>query len=74
MVGLLAGTLTDNMHFQLVMRAGFRLRSALTQAIFRKLLSLSPTARAGFSSGARGGGLGGGWCGGRLTPVNCRAC
>ena len=51
--GLLVGTLSDNMHFQLVMRGGFRLRSTLTQAVFRKLLVLSPTSRAGFSSGAR---------------------
>lgn len=45
------GTLADNQHFQLVMRAGFRLRSVITAEVHRKSLYLTPTARAKYSSG-----------------------
>ena len=49
--GLLVGTMADNQHFQLTMRAGFRMRSMLTHAIYHKILFLTPDARAKFSSG-----------------------
>ncbi|GMH44339.1 hypothetical protein BSKO_12273 [Bryopsis sp. KO-2023] len=49
--GLMLGTLSDNQHFQLVMRAGFRLRSILTTEVHRKSLYIVPTVRAKYSSG-----------------------
>ncbi|KAK9802963.1 hypothetical protein WJX72_012534 [[Myrmecia] bisecta] len=51
LLGLLLGTLADNQHFQRVMRAGYRLRAVLVHEVFVKVLALSPTARAEFSSG-----------------------
>lgn len=51
--GLLVGTMADNQHFQLTMRAGFQMRSMLTHAIYHKILFLTPDARAKFSSGMR---------------------
>lgn len=50
-VGLIIGTIVDNQHYQLVMRAGFRLRSILTSEVQRKSLYLTPTARARYSMG-----------------------
>lgn len=38
-VGMLAGILCDNQHFQRVMRAGFRLKAVLTAAVYRKVSS-----------------------------------
>lgn len=50
-LGLMVGTIADNQHFQLVMRAGFRLRSLLTSEVHRKSMYLTPTARVKYSSG-----------------------
>mmetsp|Transcript_7887 Transcript_7887/g.22525 ORF Transcript_7887/g.22525 Transcript_7887/m.22525 type:complete len:1670 (-) Transcript_7887:66-5075(-) len=46
-----AGTLADNQQFQLVMRAGFRLRAVLVSEVYRKTLFLSPSSRSSVSSG-----------------------
>ena len=50
-LGLLIGTLADNQQFQHVMRAGFRIRAVLIAELHRKILYLTPTDRAKFSSG-----------------------
>lgn len=50
-MGLIIGALADNQHYQLVMRAGFRLRSVLTAEVQRKSLYLTPTARARYTMG-----------------------
>lgn len=49
--GTLIGLVSENQHFQLVMRAGFRLKSILVAQVQRKVLSLTPAARSKFSSG-----------------------
>eukprot|EP00803_Ostreobium_quekettii_P010076 evm.model.scf_1807.1 EVM.evm.TU.scf_1807.1 scf_1807:280-13061(-) len=51
LVGLIIGTITDNQQFQRVMRAGFRLRAVLIAELHRKILYLTPSDRAKFSSG-----------------------
>ncbi|KAL3160420.1 hypothetical protein ABBQ32_010743 [Trebouxia sp. C0010 RCD-2024] len=48
---LIIGTAADNQHFQRVMRGGFRLRAMLVHEVFDKVLYLTPSARAQFSSG-----------------------
>ncbi|CAD7704333.1 unnamed protein product, partial [Ostreobium quekettii] len=50
-VGLMIGTLSDNQQFQRVMRAGFRMRAVLIAELHRKILFLTPSDRAKFSSG-----------------------
>ncbi|KAH9796199.1 ABC transporter C family member 2 [Citrus sinensis] len=45
------GVLTEAQYFQNVWRVGFRLRSTLVAAIFRKTLRLTHEARKGFPSG-----------------------
>ncbi|PNH04670.1 Multidrug resistance-associated protein 5 [Tetrabaena socialis] len=48
--GSVVGVLTDNQHFQRVMRAGFRLKAVLAAAVHRQVFLLTPGARAAFSS------------------------
>eukprot|EP00850_Spirogloea_muscicola_P006627 SM000031S11636 [mRNA] locus=s31:947150:948586:- [translate_table: standard] len=50
-LGLVIGVLFEAQYFQNVMRVGFRLRSALVAAVFRKSLRLSHKGRQSFSSG-----------------------
>ncbi|KAH9796203.1 ABC transporter C family member 2 [Citrus sinensis] len=50
-VGVSFGVLTEAQYFQNVWRVGFRLRSTLVAAIFRKTLRLTHEARKGFPSG-----------------------
>lgn len=50
-LGLVIGTLSDSQHFQLVMRGGFRARSIITTEVHRKALTLTPIAKAKFTSG-----------------------
>ncbi|KAJ3144839.1 hypothetical protein HDU89_007726 [Geranomyces variabilis] len=54
-VGLLvlavAGTLTNNIYFQVTTTQGMALRSAITAAIYRKSLRLSAAARQDFNAG-----------------------
>ena len=46
-------TLVENQYFQAVVRLGFRLRSAITAAVYRKSLRLSPVARQDVPIGKR---------------------
>nr|QGP74115.1 ABCC transporter [Sedum alfredii] len=50
-VGVVAGVLSEAQYFQNVMRAGFRLRSTLVAAVFRKSLRLTHEGRRKFPSG-----------------------
>ncbi|CAN0874920.1 ABC transporter C family member 2 [Linum grandiflorum] len=50
-VGVSLGVLTESQYFQNVMRIGFRLRSTLVAAIFRKSLRLTHEARKNFPTG-----------------------
>uniref|UniRef100_A0A7N0T3Q1 ABC-type xenobiotic transporter n=1 Tax=Kalanchoe fedtschenkoi TaxID=63787 RepID=A0A7N0T3Q1_KALFE len=50
-VGVTVGVLCEAQYFQNVMRVGFRLRSTLVAAIFRKSLRLTHDARKNFPSG-----------------------
>ncbi|KAK7401409.1 hypothetical protein VNO78_12857 [Psophocarpus tetragonolobus] len=50
-VGVTAGVLCEAQYFQNVMRVGFRLRSTLVAAIFRKSLRLTNDGRKKFASG-----------------------
>ncbi|XP_027190692.1 ABC transporter C family member 12-like [Cicer arietinum] len=50
-VGVSLGVLCEAQYFQNVMRVGFRLRSTLVAAIFRKSLRLTHESRKKFSSG-----------------------
>ncbi|XP_062087592.1 ABC transporter C family member 12-like [Humulus lupulus] len=49
--GVSIGVLTESQYFQNVMRVGFRLRSTLVAAIFRKSLRLTHESRKSFSTG-----------------------
>ncbi|KAM3748774.1 hypothetical protein ACB098_05G133800 [Castanea mollissima] len=49
--GVSLGVLCESQYFQNVMRVGFRLRSTLVAAIFRKSLRLTHEGRKNFSSG-----------------------
>ena len=51
LAGLLIGTFASHRQYQLSMRAGFRMRSIITTEVQRKMLYLTPTDRAKFSSG-----------------------
>ena len=44
-LAIVARVLTENNYFQRVVRVGFQIRAALTAAIYRKALRMSPTAR-----------------------------
>ncbi|KAI9074946.1 hypothetical protein K1719_043109 [Acacia pycnantha] len=50
-VGVVFGVLCEAQYFQNVMRVGFRLRSTLVAAVFRKSLKLTHEARKQFASG-----------------------
>ncbi|XP_062162854.1 ABC transporter C family member 12-like isoform X2 [Alnus glutinosa] len=50
-VGVSLGVLCESQYFQNVMRVGFRLRSTLVAAVFRKSLRLTHEGRKKFSSG-----------------------
>eukprot|EP00898_Chlorokybus_atmophyticus_P000774 jgi/Chlat1/1698/Chrsp127S01927 len=50
-LGQMVGALAENQYFQIVMRVGFQVRSALVSAIFRKTLHLSHAGRDGVTSG-----------------------
>lgn len=50
-VGVVFGVLCEAQYFQNVMRVGYRLRSTLVAAIFRKSLRLTHESRKGFASG-----------------------
>ncbi|CAN1249285.1 ABC transporter C family member 2 [Linum perenne] len=50
-IGVSLGVLTESQYFQNVMRIGFRLRSTLVAAIFRKSLRLTHEARKNFPTG-----------------------
>ncbi|CAM8996206.1 unnamed protein product [Rhodiola kirilowii] len=50
-VGVVFGVLSEAQYFQNVMRAGFRLRSTLVAAVFRKALRLTHEGRRAFPSG-----------------------
>ncbi|CAI0545474.1 unnamed protein product [Linum tenue] len=50
-VGVLLGVVTEPQYFQNVMRTGFRLKSTLVAAIFRKSLGLTHEARKSFPTG-----------------------
>ncbi|XVF00519.1 hypothetical protein REPUB_Repub04eG0008000 [Reevesia pubescens] len=50
-VGVTLGVLSEAQYFQNVMRVGFRLRSTLIAAVFRKSLRLTHEGRKKFSSG-----------------------
>ncbi|CAM9003410.1 unnamed protein product [Rhodiola kirilowii] len=50
-VGVVFGVLSEAQYFQNVMRAGFRLRSTLVAAVFRKSLRLTHEGRRAFPSG-----------------------
>ncbi|EXC25626.1 ABC transporter C family member 1 [Morus notabilis] len=50
-VGVVFGVLCEAQYFQNVMRVGFRLRSTLIAAVFRKSLRLTHEARKNFASG-----------------------
>ncbi|KAL4286983.1 hypothetical protein AHAS_Ahas19G0140700 [Arachis hypogaea] len=50
-VGVVFGVLCEAQYFQNVMRVGFRLRSTLVAAVFRKSLRLTHEARKQFASG-----------------------
>ncbi|KAI4365222.1 hypothetical protein MLD38_021227 [Melastoma candidum] len=50
-VGVVGGVLCEAQYFQNVMRVGYRLRSTLVAAVFRKSLRLTHEARKTFSTG-----------------------
>ncbi|XP_019419725.1 PREDICTED: ABC transporter C family member 2-like [Lupinus angustifolius] len=50
-VGVVFGVLCEGQYFQNVMRVGYRLRSTLVAAVFRKSLRLTHEARKQFASG-----------------------
>ncbi|CAA7404918.1 unnamed protein product [Spirodela intermedia] len=50
-LGVALGVLSEAQYFQNVMRVGFRLRSTLVAAVFRKSLRLAPEARKRIASG-----------------------
>ncbi|KAL3851518.1 hypothetical protein ACJIZ3_013400 [Penstemon smallii] len=50
-VGVVFGALCEAQYFQNVSRVGYRLRSTVVAAIFRKSLSLTPESRKRFASG-----------------------
>lgn len=50
-VGVVLGVLSEAQYFQTVMRVGFRLRSTLVAAVFRKSLKLTHESRRKFASG-----------------------
>ncbi|XP_051128280.1 ABC transporter C family member 2-like isoform X2 [Andrographis paniculata] len=50
-LGVVFGVLCEAQYFQNVMRVGYRLRSALVAAVFRKSLRLTHESRKGFTSG-----------------------
>nr|QWN59130.1 ATP-binding cassette C transporter [Rehmannia glutinosa] len=50
-VGVVFGVLCEAQYFQNVMRVGFRLRSTLVAAVFRKSLRLTHESRKSFASG-----------------------
>ncbi|KAH9747884.1 ABC transporter C family member 2 [Citrus sinensis] len=50
-VGVVLGVLCEAQYFQNVMRVGFRLRSTLVAAVFRKSLRITHEARKNFASG-----------------------
>ncbi|XP_024518371.1 ABC transporter C family member 2 isoform X2 [Selaginella moellendorffii] len=50
-VGIFGGVLCEAQYFQNVMRTGFRARSVLVAAVFRKSVRLSQVGRQGFTSG-----------------------
>ncbi|OIW20357.1 hypothetical protein TanjilG_09517 [Lupinus angustifolius] len=50
-VGVVFGVLCEGQYFQNVMRVGFRLRSTLVAAVFRKSLRLTHEARKQFATG-----------------------
>ncbi|XP_031744162.1 ABC transporter C family member 2 isoform X2 [Cucumis sativus] len=51
LVGVIFGVLCEAQYFQNVMRVGFRLRSTLVAAVFRKSLRLTHEARKTFTTG-----------------------
>ncbi|MCO5609705.1 hypothetical protein L7F22_063937 [Adiantum nelumboides] len=50
-VGVTAGVLCEAQYFQNVMRVGFRIRSSMIAAVFRKTLRLTNEGKKGFASG-----------------------
>lgn len=50
-LGVLVGVLAEGQYFQNVMRVGFRTRSTLIAAVFRKSLRLTQAGRKGFTAG-----------------------
>lgn len=49
--GIMLGVICEGQYFQNVMRVGFRARSTLVAAVFRKSLRLTPGGRRGFTTG-----------------------
>ncbi|MEW5304006.1 MAG: hypothetical protein WDW36_006649 [Sanguina aurantia] len=49
--GSMVGLLSDQQHFQLVMRAGFRLKALMLSTVHQQIFALSPAARNSFTSG-----------------------
>ena len=49
--GIMIGVVCEGQYFQNVMRVGFRARSTLVAAVFRKSLRLTPGGRRGFTTG-----------------------
>ncbi|XP_024396529.1 ABC transporter C family member 2 [Physcomitrium patens] len=50
-LGVMVGVICEGQYFQNVMRVGFRTRSTLVAAVFRKSLRLTPGGRRGFTTG-----------------------
>lgn len=50
-LGVMVGVICEGQYFQNVMRVGFRIRSTLVAAVFRKSLRLTPGGRRGFTTG-----------------------
>lgn len=50
-LGSMVGLLADQQHFQLVMRAGFRLKALILSTVHKQVFLLSPAARNSFTSG-----------------------
>eukprot|EP00250_Pteridium_aquilinum_P005352 c15461_g1_i1 orf=573-5420(+) len=50
-VGVFGGVLCEAQYFQNVMRVGFRIRSSMIAAVFRKTLRLTNEGKQGFASG-----------------------
>ncbi|KAJ7552374.1 hypothetical protein O6H91_06G052700 [Diphasiastrum complanatum] len=50
-LGVVVGVLCEGQYFQNVMRTGFRIRSTLVAAVFRKSLRLTHVGRQGFTAG-----------------------